>query len=204
MQALVFILDNNWDIMVNKKNPQRQFILYCSLAGFISAWAISGLLVIVDVVSGTPAGTFFAVIGMSLGFSDPASAQYIGFILHVLTGTAAGNIFGQVSLFWSKIAPYNSKEGLVRGMIVGMALWAVLFVPLATFGIQPRLDSFAYSAPNQYIYNIAGHFQELYPIIIGGSLVFHLIYGALAGFISGRMAEIAIFVKVGNNAIAEP
>jgi hypothetical protein len=26
----------------------------------------------------------------------------------------------------------------------------------------------------------------------------------LAGFISGRMAEIAIFVKVGNNAIAEP
>jgi hypothetical protein len=204
LQALVFILDNNWDIMVNRKNPQRQFILYCSLAGFISAWAISGLLVIVDVVSGTPAGTFFAVIGMSLGFSDPASAQYIGFILHVLTGTAAGNIFGQVSLFWSKIAPYNSKEGLVRGMIVGMALWAVLFVPLATFGIQPRLDSFAYSAPNQYIYNIAGHFQELYPIIIGGSLVFHLIYGALAGFISGRMAEIAIFVKVGNNAIAEP
>jgi hypothetical protein len=204
LQALVFILDNNWDIMVNRKNPQRQFILYCSLAGFISAWAISGLLVIVDVVSGTPAGTFFAVIGMSLGFSDPASAQYIGFILHVLTGTAAGNIFGQVSLFWSKIAPYNSKEGLVRGMIVGMALWAVLFVPLATFGIQPRLDSFTYSAPNQYIYNIAGHFQELYPIIIGGSLVFHLIYGALAGFISGRMAEIAIFVKVGNNAIAEP
>jgi hypothetical protein len=204
LQALVFILDNNWDIMVNKKNPQRQFILYCSLAGFISAWAISGLLVIVDIISGTPAGTFFAVIGMSLGFSDPASAQYIGFILHVLTGTAAGNIFGQVSLFWSKIAPYNSKEGLVRGMIVGMALWAVLFVPLATFGIQPRLDSFAYSAPNQYIYNIAGHFQELYPIIIGGSLVFHLIYGALAGFISGRMVEIAVFVKVGNNVIAEP
>ncbi len=132
--------------MVNKKNPQRQFILYCSLAGFISAWAISGLLVIVDIISGTPAGTFFAVIGMSLGFSDPASAQYIGFILHVLTGTAAGN----------------------------------------------------------YIYNIAGHFQELYPIIIGGSLVFHLIYGALAGFISGRMVEIAVFVKVGNNAIAEP
>jgi hypothetical protein len=204
LQALVFILDNNWDIMVNKKNPQRQFILYCSLAGFISAWAISGLLVMVDVISGTPAGTFFAVIGMSLGFSDPASAQYIGFILHVLTGTAAGNIFGQVSLFWSKIAPYNSKEGLVRGMVVGMALWAVLFVPLATFGIQPRLESFAYFAPNQYIYNIAGHFQELYPIIIGGSLVFHLIYGALAGFISGRMAEIAVFVKVGNNAIVEP
>ena len=140
--------------MENVKDYHRQLILYCSLAGFISAWAISGLLVIVDVISGTPAGTYFAVIGISLGYSDPALAQYIGFILHVLTGTAAGNIFGQVSLFWSKIAPYNSKEGLIKGMIVGMALWVVLFVPLATFGIQPRLDSFAFSAPNQDIYNI--------------------------------------------------
>jgi hypothetical protein len=31
-----------------------------------------------------------------------------------------------------------------------------------------------------------------------------MIYGALAGFISGRMAEMAVFVKVGNNAIAKP
>src|SRR4026208_501647 len=176
-------------------NSRRQFILYCSLAGFISAWAISGLLVIIDVISGTPAGTFFAVIGVSLGFNDPASAQYIGFALHIMTGMAAGNIFGQISLFWSKIAPYNSREGVVTGMVVGITLWTVLFVPLATFAIQPRLDSFAYSAPNQYIYNIASHFKELYTVIIGGSLVFHLIYGALIGFISGRMTEIGVFVK---------
>ena len=176
-------------------NSRRQFILYCSLAGFISAWAISGLLVIVDIISGTPAGTFFAVIGASLGFNDPVSAQYIGFALHIMTGMAAGNVFGQISLFWSKMAPYNSREGVVKGMVVGIALWTVLFVPLATFAIQPRLDSFAYSAPNQYIYNIAGHFKELYTVIIGGSLVFHLIYGALLGFISGRMTEIGVFLK---------
>ncbi len=176
-------------------NMRRQFILYCSLAGFISAWAISGLLVIVDVISGTPAGTFFAVIGVSLGFNDPVSAQYVGFILHILTGMAAGNVFGQISLFWSKIAPYNSKEGIVKGMVVGIALWTVLFVPLATFAIQPRLESFAYSAPNQYTYNIAAHFKGLYAVITGGSLVFHLIYGALIGFISGRMTEIGAFLK---------
>ena len=177
------------------RNPHTYFILYCTIAGFISAWAISGLLVIVDVISGTPTGTFFAVIGVSLGFNDPVSAQYIGFALHIMTGMAAGNIFGQISQFWSKIAPYNSKEGIVKGMVVGMALWIVLFVPLATFVIQPRLDSFTYSAPNQYIYNIAAHFKGLYAVIIGGSLVFHLIYGALIGFISGRMTEIDVFVK---------
>jgi hypothetical protein len=187
-----------------EKNHREKFILYCSLAGFISALAISGLLVVVDIISGSPAGTFFAIIGVSLGISDPIAAQYIGFILHVLTGMAAGNVFGQISLFWSKIAPYNSREGIVKGIIVGMALWIVLFVPLATFVIQPRLDSFASSAPNQYIYNIAGHFEGLYPIIIGGSLVFHLIYGALTGFVSGRMAEIETFTRVKNNAIVKP
>ena len=128
-------------------------------------------------------------------FNDPVSAQYIGFALHIMTGMAAGNIFGQISLFWSNIAPYNSKEGIVKGMVVGMALWIVLFVPLATFVIQPRLDSFTYSAPNQYINDIAGHFKGLYSVIIGGSLVFHLIYGALIGFISGRMTEIGVFLK---------
>ena len=185
----------------NVRASRKQFILSCSLAGFISAWAISGLLVIIDIISGTPAGTFFAVIGASLGFNDPVSAQYIGFALHIMTGMAAGNIFGQISLFWSNIAPYNSKEGVVKGMVVGIVLWTVLFGPLATFAIQPRFDSFAYSAPNQYIYNMASHFKGLSAVIIGGSLVFHLIYGALIGFISGRMNEIGVFVKT--NKIAQ-
>ena len=157
---------------MQRQKDQKLFILYCSLAGFISAWAISGLLVIVDVISGTPAGTFFAVIGVSLGFNDPVSAQYIGFLLHVVTGMTAGNIFGQISLFWSKIAPYNSREGVVKGMIVGIALWTVLFVPLATFGIQPRLDSITFSAPNQYIYNISATFKDCIRL----SLVDHLCF----------------------------
>ena len=51
-------------------------MLYCSLAGFIAAWTISGLLTIVDFMSQTPPGTFFGVIGISLGFYDPTIVQY--------------------------------------------------------------------------------------------------------------------------------
>lgn len=174
----------------------KLFIVYCTIAGFISAWAISGLLVVIDLISGTPAGTFFSVIGTSLGFTDSTTAQYVGFALHVLTGMAAGNIFGQIALFWHKITPYNSRHGMASGMIVGMVLWIILFVPLATFGIQPRLDSYSKSAPSQYIYNVANHFHGLYVVIIGGSLVFHIIYGAMLGFISGRMVELRVFAKL--------
>jgi hypothetical protein len=87
------------------QKSSKLYIIYCSLAGLIAAWAISGLLTIVDFISQTPAGSSFGVIGISLGFYDPSIAQYIGFVLHLLTGLTAGNIFGQISLFWNGLSP---------------------------------------------------------------------------------------------------
>src|SRR5690349_13188742 len=117
---------------IAKYKDPREFIIFCSIAGFISAWAISGMLVTLDYISGTPVGSFFAVIGFSLGYYDISTAQAVGFMLHLLTGTTAGNIFGQVAAFWPLISPIKSSQGAINGMIVGIALWAVLFVPLAT------------------------------------------------------------------------
>jgi hypothetical protein len=136
----------------------------------------------------------------NLGINDPVTAQYAGFGLHLLTGTVAGNIYGQAAIFWRKLAPNSYRHGIKSGLIVGIALWAILFVPLTTFGIQPKLDSFVTSAPNQYIFEITSHFQGLYPVIIIGSLVFHLIYGAFLGFLAGRMTEVRAFVnqKIGS------
>lgn len=186
------------------QNTPKMLIVYCTLAGLISAWGISGLLVLVDAASGTPPGTFFAVIGLSLGFNDPASAQYIGLGLHILTGTVAGNIFGQIALFWRKLIPYNVKKGVYLGLIVGVTLWAVLFLPLTIIGIMPSLDAFTASAPNAYVNNIANYFTGLYPLIIGGSLLFHLLYGAILGLMAGRMAELRLSSRnIIGNRIAE-
>jgi hypothetical protein len=86
------------------------------------------------------------------------------------------------------------------GMVVGILLWAILFLPLATFIIQPRLDSFANSiTPNQYVYSIASPFQDLDYLIIGGSFMFHIVYGALLGYIAGRMSEVRIFQQQRQN-----
>lgn len=182
--------------MLRIRNTTKFIILYSTLAGFISAWGISGLLVIVDAVSQTPIGTFFAVIGSSLGYSNTSLSQYIGFALHIATGTVAGNIFGQVALFWNKLVPYNFKRGIIYGIIVGVSLWLVLFLPLATFVIQPKLDAFALSAPNQYVFGIANHFQGLYPLVAIGSLGFHIIYGIILGYMIWRMIDLKVFVPV--------
>lgn len=173
----------------------KLYVLYCSLAGFIAAWGISGLLVSIDIVSHTPPGSFFGVIGISLGFYDPFTAQLVGFVLHVITGTIAGNIFGQVSLFWKRMSPYNALHGLKTGTVVGIILWAVFFIPVASIAIQPMLDAFDSGVtPNQYVYSIASNFSGMYFTIILGSLVFHIIYGALLGYMSGRMMDIRAFV----------
>ena len=167
-------------------------IVYCTLAGLISATIISGLLEIIDFASGTPGGTFFAVIGLSLGFNDLSSAQYIGFGLHILTGTVAGNIFGQVALFWRKLIPYNMKRGVTFGLMLGISLWALLFVPLATFGIQPKLDTFMITEANPYAHSIANHFAGLYYLVLGASLLFHLVYGIVFGLLAGRMTGVKL------------
>jgi hypothetical protein len=174
----------------------KYIILYSTLAGFISSWAISGLLVIVDIVSQTPNGTFFAVIGSSLGYYDTSMSQYVGFALHIATGTVAGNIFGQVALFWNKLFPYNFKLGITCGVIVGVSLWTVLFLPLSTFIIQPKLDAFVRSAPNQDLFVIADYFQGLYPLVAIGSLGFHVIYGIILGFMIWRMIDLKAFVSI--------
>jgi len=167
-------------------------IVYCTLAGLISAMIISGFLEIIYFASGTPGGTFFAVIGLSLGFNDPSSAQYIGFGLHILTGTVAGNIFGQVALFWRKLIPYNMIRGVTFGLMLGISLWALLFVPLATLGIQPKLDTFMITEADPYAHSIANHFAGLYYLVLGVSLLFHLVYGVVFGLLAGRMTRVRL------------
>lgn len=173
-------------------NTPKMIIVYCTLAGLISAMIISGLLAVIDFASGTPSGTFFAVIGLSLGLNDPASAQYVGLGLHTLTGTVAGNIFGQIALFWRKLIPYNMKRGVSFGLLLGISLWAVLFAPLATFGIQPKLDTFMLTEGNTYAHSIANHFAGLYYFVLGASLLFHLVYGAIFGLLAGRMTGVKL------------
>jgi hypothetical protein len=174
------------------ENTPKMLIVYCTLAGLISAMIISGLLEIIDFASRTPGGTFFAVIGLSLGFNDPSSAQYIGFGLHILTGTVAGNIFGQVALFWRKLIPYNMKRGVTFGLMLGISLWALLFLPLATFGIQPKLDTLMITESNPYAHSIANHFAGLYYLVLGTSLLFHLVYGVVFGLLAGRMTGVKL------------
>ena len=53
------------------EKDSRYLLAYCTLAGLLSSIVISGLLFSLDFISKAPFGTFFAVIGSSLGYYDP-------------------------------------------------------------------------------------------------------------------------------------
>ena len=90
-------------------------------------------------------------------------------------------------MFWPKLSPYNVYNGVFTGMIVGIALWAVLFFPLTAFGIQAQLDANILSAPNYEIFLIASHFSGLYYVILGSAFAFHMVYGSIMGLIASRL-----------------
>ena len=174
---------------IKNESNSRYILFYCTLAGLLASVGISGMLFIVDIISQAPIGTFFAVIGASLGYYDYNTSPYIGLILHLATGTVAGNLLGQGVIIWNKLKISNYKRGIVLGVITGVSLWLVLFLPLATFIIQPKLDSFYNSAPNQYIYQISNQFSGLYFLVAIGSLIFHIVYGVILGFLAGKFIE---------------
>jgi hypothetical protein len=165
-------------------------LAYCTLSGFLASIVISGLLFILDFISNTPPGTFFAVIGSSLGFYDSNTSPYVGLLLHIATGTVAGNLLGQSGIFWNRLIPFGLRRGTILGVITGISLWLVLFLPLTIYIIQPKLDMFNFSAPNQYIFVIAQHFEGLNAVVVIGSFFFHIIYGIILGLIAGRLIEL--------------
>ncbi|MFZ0315345.1 MAG: hypothetical protein WAL23_00225 [Nitrososphaeraceae archaeon] len=99
-------------------------------------------------------------------------------------------MLGQGGIFWNRLIPLGLKRGTILGVITGISLWIVLFLPLTMYIIQPKLDMFNFSAPNQYIFVIAQHFQGLDTVVIIGSFFFHLIYGVILGLIAGRLIEL--------------
>lgn len=172
------------------ERKSRYLLAYCTLSGLLASIVISGLLFSLDLISKTPLGTFFAVIGSSLGFYDSNTSPYVGLLLHFATGTVAGNLLGQGAIFWNRLIPTGIKRGIILGIITGISLWLVLFLPLTTYIIQPKLDIFNFAAPNQYVYVIAQHFQDLYAIVVIGSFFFHVVYGIILGLISGKLIEL--------------
>src|SRR5919107_3101453 len=80
------------------RRPMLEGAKYGSLAGLIATWSISTAIAASELELGLPISTFYAIIGTSLGSIDFIASAYLGFGLHVVTGTILGAVIGGIAV----------------------------------------------------------------------------------------------------------
>lgn len=109
---------------------------YGAFAGFIATWSISSVIAVTEILLGLNIGTFYSIMGISLGVNNIATATSTAFGLHLLIGTIVWTILGIIGIRWKKMRKLNPV-----GMGAGIVVWLVLFLPITTFLVQQAINS---------------------------------------------------------------
>jgi hypothetical protein len=186
------------------RSPVMKGAKYGAIAGLIATWSISTAIAASELELGLPISTFYAVMGISLGSIDFVTAAYLGFGLHLLTGTILGAICGGIAVrvesqknITNMFSPYKS---ILMGIVTGIVVWLVLFLPVTALIIQPSIGRIAEilssSQDNTMLsvfdgYNLSQSFRG----IAVSAVAFHIIWGAIFGFIISSLLRIKVYNK---------
>jgi hypothetical protein len=161
------------------------------IAGLTAAWAIFGLFLAVDSQLNVPPGTFYKMVGIVFGVNS-VYAMYVGFLLFMITAVIISTIYNYVSEHVRILRLTSMPKGIGTGILAGVVVWGVLFLPMHYFFIQPTLSSMANGSnlnPDDLDSSVANQLIQLSDMIIVGSLALHMLFGGVMGFCS-RLALI--------------
>ena len=180
---------------MTQPSPKRMVVSkavkYGAIAGFIATWTISTAVAGSELELGLPIGTFYSIIGISLGLNGNMSS-FLGFGLHILAGTILGAVIGTIAIRLSLRSMLNPRKGTLIGIGSGVAVWLILFLPITALLVQPAVNDIVMLSAieskhavfsvdiNQSIRNIAL-----------SAIVFHLVWGAIFGFITSSLVRTA-------------
>jgi hypothetical protein len=183
----------------NEKRKEKTNILtykgavYGAFAGFIATWSISTAIAASEVVLGLQISTFYSIMGISLGLNNVINAAYMGFGLHLLTGTIIGAVLGAIGIRWKKIRMLNPLQNILTGMGAGIVIWLVLFLPLTSLFIQPSIQRIV-SLESELQYPLLSEdMNQIIQKIALGAIAFHLVWGAVFSYIMRSLVRIREF-----------
>jgi hypothetical protein len=172
---------------------------YGAIAGLIATWSISTAIAASELELGLPISTFYAVMGVSLGSNDFIASAYLGFGLHLVTGTIVGAVIGGLAVrveMRKNIAnifdPYRS---ILMGIGTGILVWLVLFLPVTALIIQPSIGRIAeilsLDQENSVVSVIdSDNVTQSFRGIAISAIAFHVVWGAIFGFIFSSLLRI--------------
>jgi len=167
---------------------------YGALSGFIATWSISSAIALAELALGLKIGTFYSIMGISVGLPNAISAAYLGFGLHLLTGTVLGAVLGAIGIRWKRIRMFSPYKSSLVGIGAGIVIWLVLFLPITVLLIQPSIQRIVVIlavASQQPV--LSDYVNRSVTNITLMAIVFHMIWGAIFGFMMSSLLRIRDF-----------
>ena len=190
------------------RRPIIEGAKYGAIAGLIATWSISTAIAASELELGLPISTFYAIIGISLGSNDFIASAYLGFGLHLVTGTILGAISGGLAVkvelrknITNTFGPYRS---ILMGIGTGIVVWLILFLPITALIIQPSIDRIVEILSLREDNTVLSVFDsnnlsQSFRGIGISAIAFHIVWGAIFGFIISSLLRIKIY----NNRMQE-
>ena len=161
---------------------------YGAIAGAIATWSISSILALVEAGMGLPIGAFYSIIGITLGIDNVITASYFGFGLHILIGTLMGAIVGAAIV---RLVSHSLLKGILSGMVAGIIIWLIVFLPITAFLVQPSMTQIVTLLALTTNFSISTtEINQFVQTTALSSVLFHLVWGALFGFIISSLFRI--------------
>ena len=159
-----------------------------AIGGAIATWSISSILALIEAGMGLPIGAFYSIIGITLGIDNLITASYFGFGLHILIGTLMGAIVGAAIV---RLVSHSLLKGILSGMVAGIIIWLIVFLPITAFLVQPSMTQIVTLLALTTNFSISTtEINQFVQTTALSSVLFHLVWGALFGFIVSSLFRI--------------
>ena len=161
---------------------------YGAIAGAIATWSISSILALIEAGMGLPIGAFYSIIGIALGMDNVITASYLGFGLHILVGTLMGALVGAAIV---RLVSHSLFRGILAGMVAGIMIWLIVFLPITAFLVQPSMVQIVTLLALTTNFSLSTtEINQFMQTTALSSAIFHLVWGALFGFIISSLLRI--------------
>lgn len=133
-----------------------------------------------------PSNTFPTLIGMLMDQTGE-SVVIPGLVLHSVTSIIIGIIFVVITNY-SKLTITGFKKGIPLGIATGIISFVVLFLPMIMFVFLPMMiQLMQIMNPSMSKEMIMPQLQSMLPMLLGGALFSHIVYGAVLGLVSSAI-----------------
>jgi len=195
-------LSEKFTELERKKITLLQRMVIGAVGGLAGGFAIFLIIFGIDSQLSVTPGTFYKMVGIPVGLSD-ISATIFGLVSHMLTAALIGTVFCFCSGLHQKLDIKSLRKGAFAGGVTAIAVYAIFFVPITLFIMNPALESQTMDEVGLVttLVNIdSKKLVESRSLILIGSLEMHIVYGIIMGIFCAMMLK-KEFTRIGTRLI---